>query len=164
MEVSFTVFPQSGVSPTLAAAVPPQVKATVASESLSAFNDLKLSKRSKFIIFALSPEKSPIVVDKTSSDDDSQSFLAELRGYRCKCAVYDFEYEIGGGEGKKTEIVHYTWSPNTAPACPKIVYASSKDALRRALNGFTADIQGMDIFEVAYDPVLERVSRGAGSH
>ncbi|KAM9936300.1 hypothetical protein OXX80_004142 [Metschnikowia pulcherrima] len=76
----------------LAAAVPPQVKltkdnsdytqnshaipsrdlsqATVASESLSAFNDLKLSKRSKFIIFALSPEKTPIVVDKTSSDDD----------------------------------------------------------------------------------------------
>ncbi|KAM9917182.1 hypothetical protein OXX80_013351 [Metschnikowia pulcherrima] len=136
-------------------------EATVAGEPLSAFNELKLSKRSKFIIFALSPEKTPIVVNKTSSDDDYQSFLAELPGNRCKCAVYDFEYKIGSGEGKKTEIVHYTVS---APAFPKKVYASSKDALRRALNGFTADIQGMGFFEVAYDPVLERVSRGAGSH
>ncbi|KAM9921757.1 hypothetical protein OXX59_006296 [Metschnikowia pulcherrima] len=134
---------------------------TVASESLSAFNDLKLSKRSKFIIFALSPEKTQIVVDKTSSDDDYQSFLAELPGNRCKCAVYDFEYEIGGGEGKNTEIVHYTVS---APAFPKMVYSSSKDALRRAFNGTAADTQGADSFEVAYDPVLERVRRGAGSH
>ena len=122
---------------------------------MSAFNDLKLSKRSKFIIFALSPEKTPIFVDKTSSDDEYESFLVGLLGNEC------FEYEIGGGEGKKTEIVHYTVS---APAFPKKVYASSKDALRRALNGFTADIQGMDFSEVAYDPVLERVRRGAGSH
>ncbi|KAM9890953.1 hypothetical protein OXX79_011068 [Metschnikowia pulcherrima] len=109
----------------------PAIRATVAGESLSAFNDLKLSKRSKFIIFALSPKKTPIVVDKTSSDDDYESFLPELPGNRCKCAM---------------------------------VYASSKDALIRAFNGTAADIQGADSFEVAYDPVLERVRRGAGSH
>ncbi|KAM9888919.1 hypothetical protein OXX79_012524 [Metschnikowia pulcherrima] len=55
-------------------------------------------------------------------------------------------------------------SPYTAPARSKMAFASSKDALRRALNGIAADIQGTDFFEVAYDPVLERVSRVAGSH
>ncbi|KAM9918746.1 hypothetical protein OXX80_012884, partial [Metschnikowia pulcherrima] len=109
-------------------------------------------------------EKTQIVVDKTSSDDDYESFLAELPEDECKYAVYDFEYEIGGGEGKRTKIVFYTWSPDTAPVRSKMVYASSKDALRRALNGIAADIQGTDFSEVAYDSVLERVSRGAGSH
>ncbi|KAM9889113.1 hypothetical protein OXX79_012380 [Metschnikowia pulcherrima] len=137
---------------------------TVADESLAAFNDLKLGKKSKFIIFALNAEKTQIVVDKTSSDDDYESFLAELPEDECKYAVYDFEYEIGGGEGKRTKIVFYTWSPDTAPVRSKMVYASSKDALRRALNGIAADIQGTDFSEVAYDSVLERVSRGAGSH
>ncbi|KAM9919435.1 hypothetical protein OXX59_007943 [Metschnikowia pulcherrima] len=139
-------------------------KVTVADESLAAFNDLKLGKKSKFIIFALNAEKTQIVVDKTSSDDDYESFLAELPEDECKYAVYDFEYEIGGGEGKRTKIVFYTWSPDTAPVRSKMVYASSKDALRRALNGIAADIQGTDFSEVAYDSVLERVSRGAGSH
>ena len=131
---------------------------------MAAFNDLKLGKKSKFIIFALNAEKTQIVVDKTSSDDDYESFLAELPEDECKYAVYDFEYEIGGGEGKRTKIVFYTWSPDTAPVRSKMVYASSKDALRRALNGIAADIQGTDFSEVAYDSVLERVSRGAGSH
>ncbi|CAI1561571.1 hypothetical protein SEUBUCD646_0L00220 [Saccharomyces eubayanus] len=45
-----------------------------------------------------------------------------------------------------------------------MVYASSKDALRRALNGVSTDVQGTDFSEVSYDSVLERVSRGAGSH
>ncbi|KAM9931365.1 hypothetical protein OXX80_008983 [Metschnikowia pulcherrima] len=127
MEVSFTSISQSGVSPTLAAASPPQ--ATVTDEFLSAFNDWTSGKRSKFTIFALSPEKTPIAVDKTSSDDEYESFLVD-----------------------------------TAPARSKMAYASSKDSSRRALNGFAADIQGTDFFEVAYDPVLERVSRVAGSH
>lgn len=45
-----------------------------------------------------------------------------------------------------------------------MVYASSKDALRRALNGVAADVQGTDSSEVAYETVLEKVSRGAGGH
>lgn len=61
-------------------------------------------------------------------------------------------------------MVFYAWSPDTANIRAKMVYASSKDALRRALNGISTDIQGTDFSEVAYESVLEKVSRGAGSH
>ena len=43
-----------------------------------------------------------------------------------------------------------------------MMYASSKDALRRAMDGTAADIQGMDFSGVAYDSVLERGGRKAG--
>ena len=103
-------------------------------------------------------------MSKTSDSSNYDDFLAELPPAECRYAIYDFEYDIGGGEGKRSKIVFFTWSPDTAPIRSKMVYASSKDALRRSLNGVAADIQGTDFSEVAYETVLERVSRGAGSH
>ncbi|KAK6458754.1 uncharacterized protein RJT20DRAFT_123820 [Scheffersomyces xylosifermentans] len=133
----------------------------VADESLTAFNDLKLGKKYKFIIFTLNDAKTQIVVEHTSSETDYDAFLEKLPENECKYAIYDFEYEIGGGEGKRSKIVFFTWSPDTAPIRSKMVYASSKDALRRALNGVASDVQGTDFSEVAYESVLEKVSRGA---
>ncbi|CCE86822.1 Piso0_005335 [Millerozyma farinosa CBS 7064] len=136
----------------------------VADESLTAFNDLKLGKKYKFIIYGLNESKTEIVVQETSTEQDYDSFLQRLPENDCKYAVYDFEYDIGRGEGKRSKIVFFTWSPDTAPIRSKMVYASSKDALRRALNGVSSEIQGTDFSEVAYDSVLEKVSRSAGSH
>ncbi|ODV85173.1 hypothetical protein CANARDRAFT_28470 [[Candida] arabinofermentans NRRL YB-2248] len=136
----------------------------VSDEALKAFNDLKLGKKYKYIIYALNDKKTEIVVDKTSVDGSYDDFLEELPENDCKYAIFDFEYEIGNGEGKRSKIVFYQWSPDTANVRAKMVYASSKDALRRALNGVSTDIQGTDFSEVAFESVLERVSRGAGSH
>ena len=120
----------------------------VADESLTAFNDLKLGKKYKFVIYTLNDAKTEIVVDETSTDSDYDAFLEKLPENECKYAVYDFEYEIGGGEGKRSKIVFFTWSPDTAPVRSKMVYASSKDSLRKALNGVAADVQGTDFSEV----------------
>jgi len=125
---------------------------------------LKLGKKYKYIVYKISDDKTKIIVDKTSTDPSYDTFLEELPENDCKYAVYDFEYELGKGEGKRNKIVFFQWSPDTASIRSKMVYASSKDALRRALNGVSADIQGTDFSEVAYDSVLEKVSRGAGSH
>lgn len=136
----------------------------VADESLEAFNDLKLGKKYKFIIFALNEKKTEIVVEETSTEQDYDAFLEKFPENDCKYAIYDFEYDIGKGEGKRSKIVFFTWSPDTAPIKSKMVYASSKDALRRALNGISSDVQGTDFSEVAYDTVLEKVSKGFGNH
>lgn len=125
---------------------------------------MKLGKKYKYVIYKLNDAKTQIVVDKTSTDESYDSFIEELPENDCKYAVYDFEYEISQGEGKRSKLVFYQWSPDTASIRAKMVYASSKDALRRALNGISADVQGTDFSEVAYESVLERVSRGAGSH
>ncbi len=125
---------------------------------------MKLGKKYKYIVYKISDDKTKIIVDKTSTDPSYDTFLEELPENDCKYAVYDFEYELGKGEGKRNKIVFFQWSPDTASIRSKMVYASSKDALRRALNGVSADIQGTDFSEVAYDSVLEKVSRGAGSH
>ncbi|KAH3663859.1 hypothetical protein OGAPHI_005262 [Ogataea philodendri] len=140
------------------------VSISIASQQSRAFNDLKLGKKYKFIIYKLNDANTEIVVDSTSTDDSYDSFLENLPENDCKYAVYDFEYEIGKGEGKRNKIVFYQWAPDTAKVKAKMVYAASKDALRRALNGVSTDIQGTDFSEVAYESVLDKVSRAAGSH
>jgi len=39
-----------------------------------------------------------------------------------------------------------------------MVYAGSKDSLRKKLDGVALEIQGTDMSEVAYESVLERVA------
>ena len=43
---------------------------------------------------------------------------------------------------------------------PRMMYSSSKDALKRALNGLAADIQANDPDDIEHDSVVQRVSKG----
>ena len=85
---------------------------SVSPECVSAFNELKLGKGTiKYIIFKLSDDYKQIVVEETSSDSDWEKFQSKLMnakaGYKGKegkgprYAVYDFHYELEGGEGHR---------------------------------------------------------------
>ncbi|EIN12860.1 hypothetical protein PUNSTDRAFT_111233 [Punctularia strigosozonata HHB-11173 SS5] len=128
-------------------------------DCLSAFQQLKLGKKIKYLIFSLSPDNTEIIVSKTSDSKDYDDFLADLPETECRYAVYDFEYEKEGA-GKRNKICFFTWSPDDSKIKQKMLYASSKDALRRSLVGIAAEIQGTAFDEVAYDTVLDKVSRG----
>lgn len=81
-------------------------------ECVSAFNELKLGKNTKYIIFKLSDDYKEIVVEEKSADKDWDNFREKLvnaksthRGKESKgprYAVYDFEYDTG--EGKRYEV------------------------------------------------------------
>jgi len=45
----------------------------------------------------------------------------------------------------------------------KMLYASSKDAIKKKLVGLGAEIQGTDFSEIDYDAILERVAKGPGN-
>ncbi|KAI0357505.1 recombinant Actophorin [Trametes cingulata] len=129
-------------------------------ECLEAYQELKLGKKTKYIIFTLSKDNTEIIVEKksppTSTYDD---FLADLPEGECRWAVYDFDFEKDDG-GKRSKITFYSWSPDDSKVKQKMLFASSKDALRRSLVGIAAEIQGTDYSEVAHENVLDKVSRG----
>ncbi|KAI0662161.1 recombinant Actophorin [Cubamyces menziesii] len=129
-------------------------------ECLQAYQELKLGKKTKYIIFTLSKDNTEIIVEKksppTSTYDD---FLADLPEGECRWAVYDFDFEKEDG-GKRSKITFYSWSPDDSKVKQKMLFASSKDALRRSLVGIAAEIQGTDFSEVAHESVLDKVSRG----
>lgn len=176
------------------------------------FQQLKLKKTIKYIIFKLSDDKTEIVSSITSQSKDYEDFLGDLPESECRWAVYDLEFELEEG-GKRNKLVFYQWyvvfnqtfflqkiphshkvcsfgadgahfiflfppsfclnsffvlfsnvcdndaprlrlrvrSPDSAKIKDKMVTASSREALRRSLQGIAIEIQGTDISEVAYE-------------
>ncbi|KAJ3513689.1 hypothetical protein NLJ89_g2803 [Agrocybe chaxingu] len=122
----------------------------VSDQCLTAFQDLKLKKKFKYIIFNLNKELTEIVVEKTSDNQSYDDFLSELPETECRWVIYDFEFEKEGG-GKRNKIIFLSWSPDDAKIKQKMVFASSRDALKRSLTGVAVEIQGTDFSEVAYE-------------
>ncbi|KAI9470493.1 MAG: hypothetical protein EXX96DRAFT_584524 [Benjaminiella poitrasii] len=123
------------------------------------YEDLKLRKKYKYIIFKLSDDNKEIIVEKTAAaDTEYDEFLAALPQDEPRYAVYDFEYEKPG-EGKRNKITFFAWVPDTSKVRQKMLYASSKEALRRNLVGIAVEVQGTDSSEVDYDAVLDKISR-----
>ena len=144
-------------------------------DCLSTYQSLKLRKKPKYIIFKLDDSRTEIVVDKSSESSDYDDFIADLPEDQCRWAVYDFEFEKEG-VGKRNKLCFFTWSvafvqchcslvliqaasrhfidiraPDNAKIKEKMVYASSKDALRRSLVGIAVEIQSTEYSEVNYE-------------
>ena len=43
---------------------------------------------------------------------------------------------------------------------PRMMYSSSKEAIKRALNGLAADIQANDADDIEWESILSRVQKG----
>jgi len=63
--------------------------------------------------------------------------------------------------GRRNKITFLSWSPDNAKIKQKMLFASSRDALKRALTGISVEIQGSDLSEVSYDAVFEKANRSA---
>jgi len=129
----------------------------VSDDCLAKFQDLKLKKKYKYIIYNLNKTNTEIIVEKTSTSTDYEEFLKDLPETEARWAVYDFEFE--SGEGKRNKLCFFSWSPDDAKVKQKMVFASSKEALRRALVGIATEIQGTDYSEVAQEAVLDKARR-----
>ncbi|KAN0123373.1 actin depolymerizing factor [Russula decolorans] len=129
-------------------------------DCLTAYEALKLRKKSKYIIFRLNDKKTDIIPEKELLSGDYDEFLKDLPETECRWAVYDLEFQNDEGS-LRNKIIFFQWSPDGAKIKDKMVTASSRDALRRSFNGIAVEIQGTDYSEVAYDTVLEKAKRGA---
>lgn len=152
-----------------------QSGATVNAECITAYNELKLNKKYKYVIFKLSDDNKEIVVDSTSEDGPQyEDFREKLINAQSKSktgavgkgpryAVYDVEYELASGEGKRNKITFIAWSPDDAGVMAKMVYASSKEALKRALPGLAVEVQANDADDIEYESLVKTVSKNTAA-
>uniref|UniRef100_A0A8I3WDI3 Zinc transporter 6 n=1 Tax=Callithrix jacchus TaxID=9483 RepID=A0A8I3WDI3_CALJA len=62
-----------------------------------------------------------------------------LADKNCRYALYDATYETK--ESKKEDLVFIFWAPESAPLKSKMIYASSKDAIKKKLTGIKHELQ-----------------------
>ncbi|CAI2187458.1 18001_t:CDS:2 [Funneliformis geosporum] len=125
---------------------------------LEAFQELKLKKKYKYLLYKLDDDNKSIILEKAVEESTYDDFIGILTSSGPRYAVYDFEYEKPG-EGQRNKIAFYSWTPDDSKVKEKMLYASSKEAIRKRLVGVAIEIQGTDLSEVSYDAVLEKANR-----
>jgi hypothetical protein len=97
----------------------PPSRLSVNPECVSAFNELKLGSRGsgpKYIIYKISDDQKEIVVDEIGKETDYDVFREKLISKkdpsgkdRPSYAIYDVEFELAAGEGKRSKIAFITY-------------------------------------------------------
>ncbi|CAE6393086.1 unnamed protein product, partial [Rhizoctonia solani] len=123
---------------------------TADSSCLVAYQGMKTGKKTAYIILKLTEDFHSITVDKTSNDNNFDEFIAQLPQTEPRWAVYDFSFEKDGG-GKRNKLVFFGWSPESSQIKHKMVYAASREVLRKSLQGTSVEIQVTDLSEISYD-------------
>lgn len=141
----------------------------VGDEVISTFNEFRMSgnkaNKNKFIIFKIADNKKDVVVDEVSQETDYEVFRNKLVNAKDdkgnpvpRYAVYDVDFEILN-EGKRSKIVFIAWVPGDTPTMWRMVYASTKENLKQALQ-ITSDIHADDKSEIEWKTVLQEASGG----
>ncbi|KAI1237766.1 Cofilin-2, partial [Lamprotornis superbus] len=136
---------------------------TVNDEVIKVFNDMKvrksstpeeIKKRKKAVLFCLSDDKKQIIVEESKQilvgdigdtvEDPYTAFVKLLPLNDCRYALYDATYETK--ESKKEDLVFIFWAPESAPLKSKMIYASSKDAIKKKFTGIKHEwqVNGLD--------------------
>ncbi|KAJ6128639.1 hypothetical protein N7471_009856 [Penicillium samsonianum] len=141
---------------------------SIADECISVFNQLRSgpeATRPKFIIYKISDNNKSIVVEETSTEKDYEVFCQKLwaavdkdRNPAPRYAIYDMDYELAKG-GKRTKIVFIHWGPCHAPIKLCMVYASSVQQFKSALN-LSVSLYADSLEELEWPVVLKTVGGG----
>ncbi|XP_036040158.1 cofilin-1-like [Onychomys torridus] len=123
---------------------------------IKVFNNMKVHKSSapeevkkckKAVLFCLSEDKNIILEEGKeilvgdvgqTVDHPYTTFVKMLPDKDCRYALYDATYETK--ESQKEDLVFIFWAPESAPLKSKMIYASSKDAIKKKLTGIASHL------------------------
>jgi len=97
------------------------------------------------------------------SDDRSDVFpclacaVEQLPNEGCRYGVFDVEYTDPKTGGQRNKIVFFQWCPDVCKVREKMIYASSKDELKKRLVGIATEVQGSDKADVEIGQVTHTI-------
>ncbi|CAG9310155.1 unnamed protein product [Blepharisma stoltei] len=112
-----------------------------------AYNRLKLTKDIKFVTYKVEGQSNVIVERVGELESTYQDFVHSLPQNEPRFAVYDFDYTADDGITSK-KIVFIHWSPDNSTVKNKMIYASSKENLKRRFAGIHREVQACSLAEV----------------
>ncbi|WP_278265800.1 actin depolymerization factor/cofilin-like domain-containing protein [Nocardia sp. AG03] len=136
---------------------------TVHDQVVEQFNDFKLKRPPfdfRYFIYKIDND-SQIVIESTGPlDEPYDAFYNTLSVIKDQCRYALVDLEVTTSDGRPTsKVVFISWSPDTATIKSKMMYASSKEAIRRVLVGVGIHLNVTDVSELEYDYVLDSVKK-----
>uniref|UniRef100_A0A6G3MJ34 Cofilin (Trinotate prediction) n=1 Tax=Henneguya salminicola TaxID=69463 RepID=A0A6G3MJ34_HENSL len=128
------------------------------------YENFKMKKgttKYRYLILKMSDDKSEIILEreepaKAGSDprEDFESFVEALPRDEARFILYDF-HATDINNAKQSRIVMITYVPDASTMKDKMLFASSKEALKKALELNGKDYSVHDIAELTYELAAE---------
>lgn len=128
-------------------------------EVVKAYNDMKLSRKYRYLAAAINDAGNEIVLEKTADRDAKYADLFKELPATPKYYVIDFDFDLGD-DGSRSKLVFLYWCPDDSGVRQKMRYASSKEAMRKKLEG-VVEIQANDKAWADEDYIIEKLK---GTH
>lgn len=145
----------------------------VSSEVSELYSNVKLKREAyKYVIFHIENQKAittfklgPKLERDTESKEEDRVHFEELKAELLerkepRYVIYDFGFT--SAEGRKLhKIAFIFYSPDTGAIKPKMLYASSKDSVRKVLTGLTQEFQANEAQDLDYDEWASEIEKKA---
>ena len=110
----------------------------------------------RFIIYKISADKKFIEVEYVAAAGEGFAELkAKLPDDDCRYVIYDALITTKSGV-ETNKLVFIAWSDDNAPVKPKMLYASSKDAIKKSLNGVQEEFQATERGDLDLDDIKKK--------
>ena len=131
---------------------------TVEDKVLNEYLAIKMKHVYSYIQMKISSDKTTIVLDKTvpAEEDNFEAFVSQLPEQEGRYAVYDFPCKLENGTERKF-LIFFQWCPDAAPVRPKMLFASSKDALKKKLEGVFMEFQASELADLKVEEVEAKI-------
>jgi len=130
----------------------------------TAFQEMKLGHKYRYIVYKISADLKVAEVETTADpsktyEDFTNEMKAAENAQECRYAVFDVQYETVDGQ-PRNKICFFMWSPETAKIKQRMVYSSSKDALKKALGeGIGKEIQANDHGDLEFRNIMDIIRK-----
>ncbi|KAK6159592.1 hypothetical protein DH2020_006906 [Rehmannia glutinosa] len=129
----------------------------VTEECKNSFMEMKWKKVHRYIVFKIDEGSKLLTVDKVGGPAEGyEDLTAALPEDDCRYAVFDFDF-VTVDNCRKSKIFFIAWAPSASRIRAKMLYATSKDGLRRAFDGIHYEVQATDPTEMGFDVIKDRV-------
>merc|ERR1711920_442875 len=115
------------------------------------YNEIKMKKNKRFITFKIEDKKKIVVDTEGEREKTWDDFCSQLPDDEPRYALVDVDYtsEDGRPQDKLTFVM---WSPDDKCGVKsKMLYASSKDALKKKFTGIMKEVQANDRGDLAFE-------------
>merc|ERR1719188_2916540 len=103
-----------------------------------------MKKDLRFVTFKIQDKKMIVPDVKGPIEKSYEDFVKELPEDQPRYALCDIDYETADGRSQN-KLVFFYWSPDDkTPIKEKMIYASSKDAIKKKLTGVMVEVQAND--------------------
>ncbi|ETI40690.1 hypothetical protein F442_13812 [Phytophthora nicotianae P10297] len=135
---------------------------TVDDEVITQLEEFKLKRAPndhRYIIYKI-VDDTTIVIDSSGPRSESYEDLAKKLTQvttDCRYALVDYDVTMKDGRSN-SKMIFISWSPDTARIKSKMLYASSKQAIKRALTGIGIFLTATDASELSSEYIDNNIS------